>query len=63
MSSLVSVAGLKCNSFSLELTMLTNEQVVSGLLYIHEELGLAHGALNCSTILFELNGREKIGKS
>lgn len=29
---------------------------------MHEELGLAHGALNCSTILLELNGRVKIGK-
>jgi len=37
-------------------------QVVSGLLYMHEELGLAHGALNCSTILLDLNGRVKIGK-
>ena len=49
-------------SIRLELTMLTDEQVVSGLLYIHEELGLAHGALNCSTILLDLNGRVKIGK-
>jgi len=37
-------------------------QVVSGLLYMHKELGLAHGALNCSTILLDLNGRVKIGK-
>ncbi len=37
-------------------------QVVSGLLYMHEELGLAHGALSCSTILLDLNGRVKIGK-
>jgi len=37
-------------------------QVVSGLLYMHEELGLAHGVLNCSTILLDLNGRVKIGK-
>ncbi|MCJ1422777.1 hypothetical protein MMC29_000657 [Sticta canariensis] len=35
-------------------------EVVSGLLYMHEELGLAHGALNCSTILLDLNGRVKI---
>lgn len=37
-------------------------QVVIGLLYMHEELGLAHGALDCSTILLDLNGRVKIGK-
>jgi len=29
---------------------------------MHEELGLAHGALSCSTILLDLNGRVKIGK-
>jgi len=38
------------------------DQVVSGLLCMHEELGLAHGALSCSTILLDLNGRVKIGK-
>ena len=36
--------------------------MVSGLLYIHEELSLAHGALDCSTVLLDLNGRVKIGK-
>lgn len=36
--------------------------MVSGLLYIHEELGLAHSALSCSTILLDLNGRVKISK-
>ncbi len=29
---------------------------------MHEELGLAHGALDCNTILLDLNGRVKIGK-
>lgn len=37
-------------------------QVVIGLLYMHEKLGLAHGALDHSTILLNLNGRMKIGK-
>ncbi|KAL9631870.1 MAG: hypothetical protein Q9164_005656 [Protoblastenia rupestris] len=35
-------------------------QVVIGLLHMHEELGLAHGALSCSTILLNLNGRVKV---
>ncbi len=37
-------------------------EVVSGLLCMHQELGLAHGALSCSTILLDDNGRVKIGK-
>lgn len=49
-------------SIRLKLIMLINEQVVSGLLYIHGELGLTHNALDCSTILLDLDGRVKIDK-
>ena len=38
-------------------------QLVNGLLYLHEELSLSHGALDCSTILLNLNGIVKIGTS
>ena len=46
----------------LELTIFTDEQVISGLFYIYKKLGLAYGALNYNTILLNVNGRVKIGK-
>lgn len=38
------------------------QQIISGLLYMHEELSLTYNALNCSIILLNLNRRIKIDK-
>jgi len=36
-------------------------QIVDGLQFIHKELGLYHGRLDCDQILLDLEGRTKIG--
>ena len=37
-------------------------EMMSDLLYMHEELNLTHDALNCDTILLNINKRMKINK-
>ena len=36
---------------------------MNGLLYLHDEFSLAHGTLDCSTILLNMKGMVKIGRS
>ncbi len=37
-------------------------QIVDGLHFVHKELGLYHGRLDCDQILLDLEGRTKIGR-
>jgi hypothetical protein len=43
--------------------LLTGIQLVAGLSYIHEELSIHHGELNCVSIMLNVAGMVKIGKS
>jgi hypothetical protein len=41
--------------------LLSTEQVLYGLEYLHQELSLVHGSLSCKSILLKQDGTVKIG--